>query len=154
MGGLSSETDVTSNVPGRHQQGGWAQMRYQRRVKDHMDRHHKEVAEYLAAYSQVQPQAFIILSGQDEIIANLRQFLPTQVQQQVIDVTTNDVKRITIRLNDKMVDLNKAITVTSNDQTLYQGRPQLRIGTLAETTACGDPSLVFRAEISRDLPGN
>jgi len=91
MGGWSAETDITSEVPGRHQQGGWAQMRYQRHVKDHMDRHHKEVAEYLAAYHQAQPQALIILSGQDEIIANLRQFLPTQVQQQVLDVVRLDI---------------------------------------------------------------
>jgi peptide chain release factor subunit 1 len=91
MGGWSSETDVISEVPGRHKQGGWAQMRYQRHVKDHMDRHHKEVAEYLASYHQAQPQTFIILSGQDEIIANLRQFLPTQVQQQVLDVVRLDI---------------------------------------------------------------
>jgi len=91
MGGWSAETDITSEVPGRHKQGGWAQMRYQRHVKDHMDRHHKEVAEYLAAYHQAQPQAFIILSGQDEIIANLRPFLPTQVQQQVLDVVRLDI---------------------------------------------------------------
>lgn len=50
FGGLLTETDVTSEFPGRHKQGGWAQMRYQRHVKEHMDRHHKEVTEYVTSY--------------------------------------------------------------------------------------------------------
>ena len=29
------------------ERGGWAQMRYQRHIKDHMDKHHQEVAEQL-----------------------------------------------------------------------------------------------------------
>jgi peptide chain release factor subunit 1 len=85
LGGFLSETDFARTFPGRHKQGGWAQMRYQRHVKNHMDRHHKEVAEYLMAYLTAQPQTQIILSGQQDILANFRHFLPPQVQQQVIE---------------------------------------------------------------------
>jgi peptide chain release factor subunit 1 len=85
LGGLLAETDFASEVPGRHKQGGWAQMRYQRHVKEHMDRHHKEVAEYLATYITAHPQTSIILSGQDDIVTNFRQVLSPQVQQRIID---------------------------------------------------------------------
>ena len=39
--GMKAESSIESYVPGRHEQGGWAQMRYQRHIKDHMDGHHK-----------------------------------------------------------------------------------------------------------------
>jgi peptide chain release factor subunit 1 len=45
--GVLAESSIESYVPGRHDQGGWAQMRYQRHIKDHMDKHHKEVAQQL-----------------------------------------------------------------------------------------------------------
>lgn len=92
FGGLLAETDLSSEVPGRHKQGGWAQMRYQRHVKDHMDRHHKEVADYLTAYITAHPQTAIIISGQEDIVTNLRHFLPPQVQRQIIDEVQLDIR--------------------------------------------------------------
>jgi peptide chain release factor subunit 1 len=90
LGGWLSETDFTNEFPGRHKQGGWAQMRYQRHVKEHMDRHHKEVAEYLASYIAAHPQTHIILSGQNDIVTNFRYFLSPPVRQQIIEVASLD----------------------------------------------------------------
>lgn len=92
FGGLLSEVDVTSEVPGRHKQGGWAQMRYQRHVKAQMDRHHQDVAAYVTSYLTANPRALLIISGQEEIVANLRHFLPTQVQQHSIDAAPLDIR--------------------------------------------------------------
>ena len=44
---MMDEISIESSVPGRHDQGGWAQMRCQRHIKDHMDKHLKEVADPL-----------------------------------------------------------------------------------------------------------
>jgi peptide chain release factor subunit 1 len=85
LGGFLSETDFVREFPGRHKQGGWAQMRYQRHVKEHMNRHHEEVAAYLMAYLTARPQTQIILSGQQDILTNFRHFLSPQVQQQIIE---------------------------------------------------------------------
>lgn len=91
-GGLLSETDMRGNVPGRHKQGGWSQMRYQRHIKDRMDHHHKDVADYLAAYLVAQPKTALILCGQAEIVANFRRFLAPVVQQQIIDELQLDIR--------------------------------------------------------------
>lgn len=93
FGGLLSETDITNEVPGRHQQGGWAQMRYQRHIKDHMDRHHKEVADYLNAYVVEHPQSFVILSGQDQTMANIRPWLSAAVQERLLDTVQLDIRQ-------------------------------------------------------------
>jgi peptide subunit release factor 1 (eRF1) len=92
LGGLLTEMDFAHAVPGRHNEGGWGQTRYQRRVKEHMDRHHKEVAAYVTAYMEAHPHTHLIISGQEESVANFRSYLPSSVQQQIIDLLTLDMQ--------------------------------------------------------------
>jgi peptide chain release factor subunit 1 len=98
LGGLLSETDFASEVPGRHKQGGWAQMRYQRHVQAHMERHHQEVAAYLTTYITAHPQTSIILSGQDDIVTNFRRVLSPQVQPRILDEMRLDLRAATARI--------------------------------------------------------
>jgi len=96
LGGLLTERDFAHALPGRHNEGGWGggwgQARYQRRVKEHMDRHHKEVAAYVTAYMEAHPHTHLIVSGQEESLANFRSYLPSSVQQQIIDLLTLDMQ--------------------------------------------------------------
>jgi peptide chain release factor subunit 1 len=78
-------------MPGRHKQGGWAQARYQRHVQAHIDRHHKEVATYIASYMTSHPHTHLIISGQNDIVASFRHWLPPSVQAQVIETVSLDM---------------------------------------------------------------
>src|SRR5215470_10166935 len=91
LGGLLRESDVANEVPGRHKQGGYAQPRYQRHVQEHIDRHHKEVAAYVAAYMAAHPHTHLIVSGQHDIIAHFRSWLPLSVQAHILDAFTLDM---------------------------------------------------------------
>lgn len=88
--GMMTETSIESYVPGRHDQGGWAQMRYQRHIKDHMDKHHKDVAELLTELFDSGKWKRIILIGQDRIIANFKAFLPERVKQHIVETFSMD----------------------------------------------------------------
>jgi peptide chain release factor subunit 1 len=88
--GLMAESSIESYVPGRHDQGGWAQMRYQRHIKDHMDRHHKEVAEQLTALFDSGEWKRVAVIGQDRIVANFKAFLPERVKHQIADIFSID----------------------------------------------------------------
>jgi len=88
--GLMAESSIESYVPGRHDQGGWAQMRYQRHIKDHMDKHHKEVAEQLTELFDSGKWKRVVLVGQDRILANFKVFLPERVKQQISDSFSMD----------------------------------------------------------------
>ncbi|MGB9693432.1 MAG: Vms1/Ankzf1 family peptidyl-tRNA hydrolase, partial [Fervidobacterium sp.] len=83
--GRVEEISIESYVPGRHDQGGWAQMRYQRHIKYHMDRHHSEVANHLTTLFDSGKWKRIVLIGQDRIIANFKNFIPERVKQQIVD---------------------------------------------------------------------
>src|SRR5213078_1258943 len=39
MGQIREERGVFDDVPGKHDQGGWSQARYQRHIEDHVGRH-------------------------------------------------------------------------------------------------------------------
>jgi len=88
--GMMDEISIESYVPGRHDQGGWAQMRYQRHIKDHMDKHHKEVAEHLTELFDTGKYKRVILIGQDRILANFKAFLPERVRQQIAETFSMD----------------------------------------------------------------
>ncbi len=88
--GQIAESSIESYVPGRHDQGGWAQMRYQRHIKDHMDKHHKEVAEQLTELFDSGKWKRVVLIGQDRIIANFKTFLPERIKQQITDTFSMD----------------------------------------------------------------
>lgn len=88
--GVRSESTIESYVPGRHDQGGWAQMRYQRHIKDHMDRHHKEVAEQLVTLFDSGKWKNVVLIGQDRIVANFKTFLPERVRLHIADTFSMD----------------------------------------------------------------
>jgi peptide chain release factor subunit 1 len=88
--GLKAESSIESYVPGRHDQGGWAQMRYQRHIKDHMDKHHKEVADQLTELFDSGKWKRVVIMGQDRIIANFKAFLPERIKQQIADTFSID----------------------------------------------------------------
>src|SRR5207302_5180763 len=47
LGRIEEQTGLVDDVPGRHDQGGWSQARYQRHVDDHRQRHFQHTAEVL-----------------------------------------------------------------------------------------------------------
>ncbi len=83
--GLLAEFSIESYVPGRHDQGGWAQMRYQRHIQDHLNRHHREVSEQLTELFDTGRWKRIVLIGQDRTLANFKDFLPERVKQKIAD---------------------------------------------------------------------
>lgn len=100
LGGVVGEVDFSNAFPGRHKQGGWAQMRYQRHVQEHMERHHKDVAAYVTAYLATHPQASLILSGQQDIVTNFRHTLSGPMQQRILEALTLDMHANRKRLLD------------------------------------------------------
>ena len=84
LGGVLSELDLASDVPGRHKQGGWAQARYQRHIRAHRDEHHKAVAAVLAEGVNGQGIPHLILGGPRQAQLNLRRFLGPALEARIV----------------------------------------------------------------------
>ena len=72
---------------------------------------------------------------------------------QMIDVTSKDLRRVTVRLNDDLVNLDQPIKITSGDKVLFAASVPRTISTLAKTLAeRADPQGIFSAEVTIELP--
>ncbi len=131
--GLMAESSIESYVPGRHDQGGWAQMRYQRHIKDHMDKHHKEVAEQLTELFDSGIWKRLVIIGQDRILANFKIFLPERVKQQITDSFSMDFSKerskVLGRVFERLLQKEKK-EVNHQIQALKERTPQGGLVTL------------------------
>ncbi|MFB0506648.1 MAG: Vms1/Ankzf1 family peptidyl-tRNA hydrolase [Thermodesulfobacteriota bacterium] len=83
LGEIRLESQIESYVPGRHEQGGWSQMRFQRHIREHMHQHHKGVAEQLIKLFDEERFENIILIGQEHILATFKPLLPERVRGKI-----------------------------------------------------------------------
>lgn len=79
-------------TPRMHDQGGWSQANIQRHVRDHIDRHHKEVADILSKMIDNERFPCVIISGQERNLANFRGFLPKRVEERLIGTLHLDIR--------------------------------------------------------------
>lgn len=75
---------IHDDVPGRHEQGGWSQARYQRHIEDHVQRHLKRTAQAVLRTSQRRPFDHLILAGADELVADLERELHDYAARKVL----------------------------------------------------------------------
>lgn len=93
FGKILGELDLSDpEMPRRHDQGGWSQANMQRHVQDHIDRHHKDVADVVARMIEKNQFEYLILSGQERSLANFRTFLPKRVEEKVIGTLRLDIR--------------------------------------------------------------
>lgn len=74
----------STDVPGWHKQGGWAQARYQRHIEDHIEWHFKRVAADARAFFEENPVTRLVLAGHPDNTRWFEEFLPTELRQKVV----------------------------------------------------------------------
>jgi peptide chain release factor subunit 1 len=87
------DTEITSDIPGWHEQGGWAQARYQRHIEFHHARHLKKVATELKDIYYSKPFDRLVIVGVDSAADELRGMLPGPIAARVIGHFGADFKQ-------------------------------------------------------------
>jgi peptide chain release factor subunit 1 len=83
MGQIQERTDIFDDVPGRHDQGGWSQARYQRHIEVHEASHQKHVAEVLLRFYKIRKFDHLILAGPDELIPEFERTLHDYLRRRI-----------------------------------------------------------------------
>ncbi|HWQ34655.1 MAG TPA: Vms1/Ankzf1 family peptidyl-tRNA hydrolase [Blastocatellia bacterium] len=91
LGEKLEQQDVTSVNVNRSQVGGWSQARYQRHVDNFHHQHAKEVVDELEQLMGREEIRWIVLAGDEVIIPLLREQIPKQLEDSVIDVLRLDI---------------------------------------------------------------
>jgi hypothetical protein len=72
---------------------------------------------------------------------------------QAIEIEADGVKKLTLRLDDRLVDLDQPVRVTSRGQTLFEGKLPRRMTTISQLLEeRGDRELLFCAKVEVALP--
>jgi peptide chain release factor subunit 1 len=84
MAEISEIDDILDEVPGQHDQGGWAQARYERHIEEHVRVHFKRVADRLFQLWNERPYRFLILGGPEEVVQSFLDHLHPYVRDRYI----------------------------------------------------------------------
>ena len=85
---LAEIADETDDVPGRHDQGGWSQARYERHIENLVDQHLRRVAATLDRCVRRLRTPRIVLVGADEVRSEFEAMLANETRACVIGWTT------------------------------------------------------------------
>lgn len=92
--GSDSEADRESTeLPGRHAQGGWAQARFERHVEFHHAMHLKSVVEKLEGMYQERPFDRLVIVGVERAAKEFEALLPEGTRRRLIGRLTADFKQ-------------------------------------------------------------
>jgi peptide chain release factor subunit 1 len=76
----------------RHKAGGWSQTRFQRHVDEFRSQHAKEVVDALTRLVRDEQVRWVIVGGDEVISPLLREHMPKDVAERVIDVVPMDIR--------------------------------------------------------------
>jgi peptide chain release factor subunit 1 len=79
-GQLVPLADESAEVPGRHDQGGWSQGRYERHIETIVDRHLRDVAEALDRCVRRLRDVRVVLAGPEETRSGFEELLSPEVR--------------------------------------------------------------------------
>ncbi|MBI5445320.1 MAG: hypothetical protein HY900_29425 [Deltaproteobacteria bacterium] len=81
MGGVRREFAFEDEeFPGRHEQGGWSQARFQRHVREHLMRNLSKLAEQAVKWLDERKSSRILLSGPEADVALFESYLPKRLR--------------------------------------------------------------------------
>ena len=91
MGEIEETDEFEDDVPGKHDQGGLSQARYQRHHEAHVHWHLKRVVQHLSKILLRRPFDRLILAGPEEATSELRQLLPPPLASRFVAVITGEI---------------------------------------------------------------
>jgi peptide chain release factor subunit 1 len=83
-GQLTPLADESADVPGRHDQGGWSQARYERHIETIVDRHLRDVADALDRCVRRLRDVRVVLAGPEETRAGFDALLSAEVRAALV----------------------------------------------------------------------
>lgn len=98
------------------------------------------------------PRPYFYWLGVDEKEAKKSMKLTASIQGNTIEITQCDYAKVSIYLNDQMLDLDKEVTITHNGRVLFQGKLPRTQATITQTlNERNDPAYTFPAMVTITL---
>jgi peptide chain release factor subunit 1 len=157
LGEIEEVTSILDDVPGQHDQGGWAQARLQRHIEDHVQRHLKRVAEALLRLHQRRGFDHLVLAGPEEIVPELERELHDYVRRTVIDRVSLPIGANPTEVLDQATALEVDLERRQEEETVSRVAQEASAGTgrglggLEDTLAALEAGRVETLVVAADL---
>jgi peptide chain release factor subunit 1 len=116
--GLAPLADLSEEQPGRHDQGGWSQARYQRHIDELARQHLRSVAEDLDAHVRRGPARRVVVVGPEEARSALADLLAPETRNCVVGWTAGEGYATPAELYDLALPFLEQARVAEETATL------------------------------------
>ena len=132
LGGVLDERDFDAPQPiDRTRVAGWAEVRYQARIEDHIQKHAREIVERLETIVRKGEVDYIILGGDDLILGELRRHLTSAVREKVIDEEPIAIDESAHRILERTLDVVRRTEADDSRKLADAAIDRFRAGGLA-----------------------
>lgn len=143
LGEIEESDAFRDFVPGKHDQGGWSQARYQRHHEAHVYWHLKRVAARLAELARRQRFDRLVLAGPEEAVSELRRLLPRPLARRLAaviraEMTASDqeILEATLAVEQRLErEVEEQLVATLLDQAGPGGRAVVGVAPTLEALA-------------------
>ncbi len=123
-GTLVELADESEDVPGRHDQGGWSQARYERHIDEIVERHWRRVADTLDSCVRKARGARVVLVGAEDMRSDFEQLLSNEVKGRLLGWTTAEAHADAPRLLDVARPVLEAWWATRDEDVIERWREE------------------------------
>jgi peptide chain release factor subunit 1 len=135
IGEKVSEETIQNDVINRTRVGGWSQARYQRHVDNYHLQHAKEVVDMLETVVREENIDRIILAGDEVILPLLREQLPKQLEEKIVEGLRLDVKTPEHEVAARTLEALREYDARDDKERVSQLLDEYRSGGLATAGA-------------------
>jgi peptide chain release factor subunit 1 len=129
-GGVEERADVFGEVPGRHDQGGWAQARYQRHHDDKVMRHLKETAEQTFSILQKEEFDRLFIGGTEELVSEFLEYLHPYLKGKLAMSFPMEMSSTAPQVREQTLAEAGAILDAREEETIDKLRAEVHSGNL------------------------
>ncbi len=132
LGGVLSEQDFLAPEPiDRTRVAGWAEVRYQSRIDDHMAKNAREIVEKLTAIATAQEVDYVILAGDEPFLSELRNHLTPAIRKLLIDTEHIPLETNAREILERTIDVVRRTEVEDSRRLADTVMDRFRAGGLA-----------------------
>jgi peptide chain release factor subunit 1 len=137
LGEIEEVSRLLDDVPGRHDQGGWAQARLQRHIEDHVQRHLKHVADTLLRIQRRRPFDHLVLAGPEEAVAALEQDLHDYARRRILGRVSLPMRASADDVLDRIMHLEVELETRRESEAVRRLLSEAASGTGRAVTGMG-----------------
>jgi peptide chain release factor subunit 1 len=145
LGEIEEVSRFLDDVPGKHDQGGWAQARLQRHIQDHVQRHLKHVADTLLRFHRTRPFDRLVLAGPEEAVAELDRELHDYARRRILGRISLPMIASADEVLERVTDLEVKLEARREREAVNRLLSEARSGTGRSVIGMADTLVALEA---------